>query len=127
MTLKAIAVGLLIAAGEVLNGNIRVRIIQRKYGRKKGKQMSFFSGVMIFTVIAWFLLPWIDPKNILDCIRVGLIWVFIMIILDLFFGRFVFRFSWVKILEDFNPVKGNLLGVGMILLLLCPTFIFLLR
>ena len=36
------------------------------------------------------------------------------------------RFKWIKILEDFDIRKGNLLVVGMGLLFLCPTIIYLL-
>lgn len=127
MILKALIVGLLIAAGEVLNGNIRVRYLQRKYGRKRGKQISFFSGVLVFSMVAWFFLPWVSPGNIHECFLIGLVWVCLMTILDIYFGRVVFRFPWEKILQDFNPLKGNLLGVGMVLLFFCPALVFLLR
>ena len=50
-----------------------------------------------------------------------------MTALDLYFGRFVFRLPWRKIRDDFNPLKGNLLGVGLVLLFLCPAIIFMLR
>jgi membrane-bound metal-dependent hydrolase YbcI (DUF457 family) len=127
MLLKTIAVWLLIAAGEVLNGNLRVRYLQRKFGRHRGKQISFFSGVLIFYLIAWLCLPWIGPQTIAECLVVGLVWVCLMTLLDIYFGRFVFRYSWQKVIDDFNPKKGNLLGVGMVLLLFCPTLVYLLK
>lgn len=127
MILRALIVGFLIAAGEVVNGNVRVKFLQRKFGRKRGKRLSFFSGVVIFSAIAWLFLPWVNPESILQCLGVGLVWVIVMTGLDLYFGRRVFRFSWRRILDDFNPVKGNLLGVGMLLLFCCPTLVYLLR
>lgn len=127
MLFKTFIIWLFIAAGEVLNGNVRVRYLQRHFGHRRAKQISFFFGVIIFYTIAWFFLPWIGPQDIYECFIVGLIWVFLMIALDLYFGKVVFRLSWTKILDDFNPKKGNLLGIGMVLLLLCPVFIFLLR
>jgi hypothetical protein len=127
MIMKTSIIWLLIAAGEVLNGNFRVRYLQRKLGRHRGKQLSFASGVLVFSIIAWFTLPWIGPESMADCLIIGFAWVCLMTLLDIYFGKFVFRFSWKRILEDFNPLKGNLLGVGMIILLLCPTFVFLLR
>jgi|GEM_PF-1915484 hypothetical protein len=48
MILRSFLVALLFTMGEIANGNLRVRILQRKFGRKKGKQISFFSGVTIF-------------------------------------------------------------------------------
>lgn len=127
MILRAIVVGLLIAVAEVLNGNLRVRYLQRRFGRKTGRLLSFATGLCLFASIAWFLLPWIAPQTIFQCLQVGLIWLIMMTALDLYFGRFVFRLPWGKIRDDFNPLKGNLLGVGLVLLFLCPSFIFLLR
>jgi hypothetical protein len=47
-----------------------------------------------------------------------------MMSLDIYFARAVFKFEWGKALEDFNPLKGNLLGIGMLLLFLSPTIVF---
>lgn len=127
MTLRAIIVGLLIALAEVLNGNLRVRYLQRRLGRTRAKRCSFVTGLCLFSVIAWFLLPWIGPQSVFQCLQVGLVWLILMTALDLYFGRFVFRLPWWKIRDDFNPRKGNLLGVGLVLLFLCPAIIFILR
>lgn len=127
MILRAIIVGLLIALAEVLNGNLRVRYLQRRLGRERAKPCSFVTGLCLFTVLAWCLLPWIAPQSIFQCLQIGLLWLILMTALDLYFGRFVFRLPWWKIRDDFNPRKGNLLGVGLVLLFLCPTIIFIIR
>lgn len=124
MLLKTIIVGLLLAFGEVVNGNIRVRILHRSCGKKRAKTISFFSGVAIIYAISWFTLPWISPANYFDCYKIGLAWLMIMLGLDVYFGRRVFKFKWRRIIEDFNPLKGNLLGVGMLLLFLSPSIVF---
>lgn len=48
----------------------------------------------------------------------------IMLGIDIYFGRYVFKFKWNKIVGDFNPLKGNLLGVGMLLLFLSLSIVF---
>lgn len=123
---KAIAIWVLIAAGEILNGNVRVRFLQSRYGKKRAKQISFFTAIIIIYTTCWFSLSWINPSNLQDCFLIGLIWMLLMLCVDIYFGRYVFRFKWIKILEDFDIRKGNLLGVGMGLLFLCPTIIYLL-
>ena len=35
-----------------------------------------------------------------------------------------FKMKWHNILADFNPLKGNLLSIGMLFLLLCPAIVF---
>lgn len=126
MILRAFLVALLIAVGEMINGNLRVRYFQRKLGRQKGKYVSFLIGILIIFILAWLCVPWIHPQNLYQCVQVGFIWLLIMTALDLYFGRFVFKFRWKKILDDFNPLKGNLLGIGMLLLLCAPSIIFIL-
>jgi len=123
---KAIAIWILIAAGEIMNGNFRVRFLHRRYGINRAKKISFFTGITIIYTICWFTLPLVNPSNLQDCFLIGLIWMLLMLCLDIYFGRCVFRFKWIKIVEDFNLRKGNLLGVGMGLLFLCPTIIYLL-
>lgn len=127
MLIKALVVWVFIAIGEIINGNIRVRLLQRKYGKHRAKQLSLFTGIVIFSTITWFFLSWVGPSSLYQCFAIGLIWMVLMILLDIYFGKFVFRYSWEKIAEDFNPIKGNFLGVGMLLLYLCPAIIFLLQ
>lgn len=127
MLLRAIAVGLLIALAEVLNGNLRIRYLQRRFGRKLGKQISFLSGVCLFAVLTWIFLPWIDPRSLPQCLAVGFVWTGMLTLLDLYFGRFVFRMSWPKLWADFNPLKCNLLAFGLLGLLFCPALVYLLR
>jgi len=121
---KTLAVGLLLAIGEIVNGNIRVRVLHHLCGKKRAKKISFFSGTTIIYAIAWFTLPWLSPANYLDCYKIGFSWLMIMLGIDIYFGRYVFKFKWNKIVGDFNPLKGNLLGVGMLLLFLSLSIVF---
>jgi uncharacterized membrane protein YdcZ (DUF606 family) len=127
MFLKALTVGLLLALGEVINGNVRVRVLSRLYGKRRAKIISFFSGVAIIYTISWFALPWVAPGNYLNSYTVGFIWLLILLCLDLYFGRYVFKFKWTKIAEDFNPLKGNLLSLGMVFLFFSPALVFWLQ
>ena len=115
---------MLLAIGEIVNGNIRVRVLHHLCGKKRAKKISFFSGTTIIYAIAWFTLPWLSPANYLDCYKIGFSWLMIMLGIDIYFGRYVIKFKWNKIVGDFNPLKGNLLGVGMLLLFLSLSIVF---
>lgn len=115
---------MLIAAGEVVNGNIRVRVLTQRFGKKRARKISFFSGLFIIYSIAWFVMPWVSPVSLRECLLVGLVWLLMLLCLDIYFGRYVFRFKWRRIMDDFDPRKGNLLGVGMVLLFLCPAILY---
>ncbi len=56
MIFRAFLVGILIAFGEIINGNLRVRYLQKKFGRRKGKNISLCSGIFLFTLISLLLL-----------------------------------------------------------------------
>jgi hypothetical protein len=126
VVVRAIAIWVLIATGEILNGNFRVRYLHRRFKKNCAKKISFFTGLTIIYAICWLTLPWVSPTNLTDCFLIGLIWMILMLCLDIYFGRYVFRFKWIKILEDFDLRKGNLLGVGLGLLFLCPAIVYLL-
>jgi len=127
MIVRAILVGILIAAAEVLNGNLRIRFLQRRFGRQRGQLVSFFTGVSLFLIIIYCLLDWVGPQTIPDCLIIGLIWTMKLTALDLYFGRYVFRLPWAKIGEDFNPLRGKLLSIGLLLLFCAPSLFFILR
>lgn len=124
MLIKSLLIGLLLALAEVVNGTIRVRMLQKRFGLKRAKRVSFFSGVTVIFLICWFALPWIDPDGYGACALIGLIWLAILLALDLYFAKQVFKMDWSKIREDFNPMQGNLLGIGMLFLLVCPSIVF---
>lgn len=124
MIWKTLIIGLLLAIGEVINGNIRVRVLHGIFGKSRAKVVSFFSGIGIIALICWFTLPWINPNNYHDCLLIGFVWLAIMMCLDIYFARRVFKLKWGKVLDDFNPLKGNLLSVGMIFLLFSPSIVY---
>mgnify|MGYP000297750670 FL=1 len=124
MLLKVLVVGLLLSLGEVVNGNFRVRILHHLYGRKRAKFISFFSGMMIIVLIVWLTQPWLNLSNYIECFSTGFIWMVMLLCLDIYFARCVFKFKWKKITEDFNIRKGNLLSIGLILLFFMPSIVF---
>jgi hypothetical protein len=127
MLLKALAIGLLLALGEIINGNIRVRVLHRLYGQRRAKTLSLLSGIAIIFAITWLALPWVAPTSYLDCLKLGLVWLMIMLSLDIFVGRYLFKYKWHRILDDFNLFKDNLLSVGMLLLFISPSLVFWLQ
>ncbi|WP_350606063.1 hypothetical protein [Pseudoalteromonas sp. MER144-MNA-CIBAN-0113] len=127
MLLKALAIGLLLALGEIINGNIRVRVLHRLYGQRRAKTLSLLSGIAIIFAITWLTLPWVAPTNYLDCLKLGLVWLMIILSLDIFVGRYLFKYKWQRIFDDFNLFKGNLLSVGMLILFICPSLVFWLQ
>jgi hypothetical protein len=120
MLIKIFLGFLLIALAETLNGIFRVRVLHKKLGAKTARLVSFILGSLIIFLINIILLPWINPKTISEAFFIGFVWMSLMIVYDLYVGRVLFKLSWDKILEDFNIFKGNLLALGMMLILFLP-------
>ncbi len=54
---RALVIWLLIAAAEVLHGILRVRLLNRRVGDHRARQIGVFSGSAIILLIAWFTVP----------------------------------------------------------------------
>ena len=84
-------------------------------------------GSGIILVIAWFSVPWLGASTSGQLLRVGLLWLTLMLALEVAFGRLVFRASWQRLAADFDFRKGGLLSIGMTLLLVAPLLVAKLR
>jgi hypothetical protein len=116
IVLRAFLIWLLIAVAEVLHGILRVRLLNRRVGDHRARQIAVFSGSGIILVIAWFSVPWLGAST------TGQLLAF-----EIAFGRWVFRASWQRLAADFNFRKGGLLAIGMAVLLVAPLLMAKLR
>jgi hypothetical protein len=120
MFMKAFLVWVLIAVAEVMQGILRVRLLNRHVGDHRARQIGVFTGSAIILVIAWLLTPWIRPSSTSHALGVGFMWLVLMLAFEIGFGRFVFRASWERIAADFDFRRGGLLSIGMAALFFAP-------
>ncbi|MCF7688930.1 MAG: hypothetical protein K9N01_11575 [Cephaloticoccus sp.] len=120
MLLRALTIWCLIALVEVLQGVARVRLLNRRVGDHRARQIGVVTGSILILAIAWLTLPWLGATTQTELLGVGLLWMLLMLALDVAFGRWVFRFSWQRIVRDFDPRQGGWLSFGMVLLLYAP-------
>ena len=118
---------LLIAVAETIQGIWRVRVLNRRVGDKKARQIGLLSGSAIILVLSLILIHWVKPSSPLDAFIIGGIWVLLMVSFDISIGRFAFKMKWKRILRDFNPREGGYLGFGMLFLFFCPVIVYSLR
>lgn len=125
MLIKIVLGFMLIALVETLNGIFRVRFLSKKLGVKKAKIVSFVLGSFFILLLNLILIPWIAPQSLSESFFIGFVWMSLMIAYDLYVGRVLFKLSWGKILEDFNLFKGNLLGIGMFMIIVLPPILYI--
>ncbi len=126
-TLRSLAIWLLIISAEFVHGILRTLFLEPLIGDFQARQISVFVGSLIILTIAYFSVQWIRAKNIQSLIVVGLIWLILTLMYEISLGRFVFGFSWKKILSDYDISKGGLLPFGLIILTLSPLITYKLR
>lgn len=91
MILKALLVWLAIAVAEVLHGMLRVRLLNRRVGNRRARQIAVFTGSGIILIIAWLTVPWIGVSSTADGPGVGLLWLALRLAFEIAFGLWVFR------------------------------------
>jgi uncharacterized membrane protein YgdD (TMEM256/DUF423 family) len=120
MLLRALLVCVLIALAETLHGLLRVRLLNRRVGDHRARQLSVGTASLIILGIAWLTLPWIAPRTPPDALAVGALWLVGMLAFEFSLGRLVFHLPWRRILADFDLRRGGLLGFGMLVLFFAP-------
>ena len=123
MIARAFVIWIAIACAETLHGVLRVRLLNPRVGDRVARRIAVFSGSAIILAIGWFSIPWIAPTSSTDSWLVGALWLVLMLSYDISLARLAFRMPYSRIAADFDIRKGNLLGVGMLVLFATPILI----
>jgi hypothetical protein len=120
MLIRALIVCVVIALAETVHGILRVRLLNRRVGDHRARQIGVGTASVIILLIAWLAVPWIAPASRGDALAVGSLWLAAMLAFEVSLGRFVFHAPWGRITADFDLRRGGLLGFGMLVLFLAP-------
>jgi hypothetical protein len=109
-----------VAASETLNGIFRTIYINKRLGIQNAKRVSMLSALTLCLLISYWYVPIIGISSDAGLVALGISLSLFMILFDVVLGRFVMKASWATIADEFNLAKGNLLGIGMVVMALCP-------
>ncbi|MCP5287302.1 MAG: hypothetical protein H6933_20625 [Burkholderiaceae bacterium] len=90
-------------------------------------RISAVTGTLLALAVCWWLVPGIGLTSPAQHLVLGLTLAVFMAAFDIGFGALVLRFSWRRILRDFNPASGNYLSLGLVALAGIPVLVFWLR
>lgn len=124
MILKIILGFIIIAFIETLNGIFRIKVLNKSFSKKLSKFISFILGSILIFTINLFYIPILGISSQEEAFFIGFTWALLMILYDVFIGKFMFKMSWENIADDFDILKGNLLSLGIILIVFMPIFVF---
>lgn len=116
-----------LAGAETLHGVVRTVWLARRIGKERAIKVSAVSGTALAFVVCYVLVPDIGLQGARQHLVLGAILAAFMAFFDIAFGRWVMRFTWQRILRDFNPASGNYLSLGLAALAMLPALVWWLR
>lgn len=125
--IKIFCLCLLLASVETLHGIARTIFVVPKIGNKRAKQYSVISGTLLAFAVCYIMVPWLDINVEYQLLLVGIVLAVFMASFDIILARFVVKLKWKIIINDFNPVKGNYLIFGLIVLIIIPYVVMKLK
>jgi hypothetical protein len=127
LLLRALTVWVALAFAEIVQGYLRVRLLNRRVGDRRARQIGVVTGSLLIFAITWATLPWMGVRTEWEALGVGALWLGLMVAFDVGFGRWVFRSSWERIWEEFDLTRGRWLSIGMAVAFAAPWTVFRLR
>lgn len=110
----------LVAAAETLNGVARTMFLNRRLGVRRAKRVSLASALLLCLAICYGFVPATGLATDAELLALGASLSAFMLLFDVLMNRYVARASLRAVLDDLNPWKGNLLGLGLVAMAFCP-------
>jgi hypothetical protein len=122
--IRVLAICVVLACTETLNGIARIVILNPRLGKKRALKVSFASASTLAFVVCLLLVPGVGLSGTIDHVYLGLVLAAFMALFDIAISTLLFRRSWGMTISDFNPFTGNLLVFGLALLVVFPPIVY---
>lgn len=116
---RAIAAWLLIVVVESINGTIRQLFLAPAIGDMFARQIGVFIGSALILLISWLTARWLGAKTQKEQLRVGALWVALIVIFEIGLGIFL-GYTMERLLSDYNLTRGGLMGFGLVFMFFAP-------
>ena len=123
--LRALAVWLLIMAGETLNGALR-RLLFSADVIFAMRQVSVVVGVLIVFAVSWLCVPWLRLRTTRSALAVGALWIVLTLVFEVSIGRLT-GLSWSQMLAEYDLTRGGIMPLGLLAMGLAPWLVQRLR
>ena len=117
---RALAVWLLIVFAESVHGTLRQLFLAPLIGDFTARRISFFVAVLLIFLITYFFIRWISAPNVKSLFAVGLLWMILMTLFEFGLGRLVMNYLWERMFEDYDVLRGGMMGFGLLFMIFAP-------
>ena len=115
----ALGVWLVLVLVESVHGVARRLLLEPHVGDLRARQVSVLTGSLLITLVLWITLERLGPQPASRWWLLGLLWLGLRLTFELTLGRAT-GMSWERIASDFDPQRGGLLALGMLVILVGP-------
>lgn len=123
LALRVLALCLALSGAEMLHGIARVRFLVPRVGKRRAQQVSIVTGCLLAFLVCWWIVPTLGVTGRAPLLALGLVLALYMASFDVAVARLAMKRPWRSVAEDFNPLRGNYLLVGCIVLVFIPTVV----
>lgn len=119
---RTLLVWLGIMSAETVNGICRELFLTPRLGDVTARRVSFGIALALILLIAVFTAPYFAELSNFVRIMVGVSWAALTFIFEAVFLAYLTGVSFDRVLSDYDPRLGGLMGFGLLYLALAPTF-----
>lgn len=120
MNLRALYVWLLIAAVECVHGLLRQLFLEIPFGDRSTHQIGVAIGSWLVFVITLATIKWMRVRQTSALLAIGAIWAILTFSLETVLSRLFVDRSLAQVIADYDPSRGGLMLVGLMVTAISP-------
>lgn len=117
---RAVLVWLAIIAAESVLGALRVLFLEPAIGSMPARRAGVFVALGVIFALTFATRRFVGARSDGERLGAGALWVALTVAFEIGLGRFILGYGWDRILEDYDPGRGGLMGFGLLAMGLAP-------
>lgn len=108
----------------ISNGGLRQLTFGTVMPELHAHQLSTAIGSVLIGLFIWAVVHLWPPASARQALSIGLVWLFLTVVFEFVFGRFVMYRLWSQLFNDYNVVEGRVWVLFLLWLTLAPYVFF---
>ena len=117
---RALLTWLILLAVMMVNGSIRVLLLQPRLGEDPARQAACGTGILLVLGLTALLLPWLGEVDGRGLLAAGFCWLVFTVAFEFLFGHYVAGASWASLLVEYDLGRGRLWPLVLLTVLVAP-------
>jgi hypothetical protein len=118
---RALVAWLVLLAAMMVNGSIRVLVLQPRLGEDPARQAACLTGILLIFGLTVLLLPWLGGVDAAGLLAVGFFWLVFTVAFEFLFGHYIAGASFRSLLAEYDVGRGRLWSLVLLSVLVAPS------